>query len=937
MRKFLAAIITLVPCVTISSQSEGTPFHALVNRVEKFGHRIPQEKVYVHMDNTSYMMGDTIWFKAYLRRTDTDKPSEVSRTLYVELRDTDGYLVERKLIYMTGGEGDGFFALSDNTFCLGGYYELRAYTRWQLNWGAHEHPHTPMANNWFFNKAAARDYFRDYDKLYSRVFPIFAEYEEIDGEMFPVMYARPTRRQFKKEPRPAKPRLDFFPEGGNLVAGLPNRVAFESATADGKHLDGWLYVNGDSVHTQNRGRGTFFITPQNGVATKISFVSKDGERIETNLDKPAGDGVTVSLYRLDDKWQAQIRMAGNVCADSLALTVMYEGRLEDFHPLVSLAQEHGAYHLLLDKAQTSGVHQLTVFDTQGRVLADRLFFVTQPKDLQPTLCIRGQKNEYKPYEPISLNIKRNAGRSGKASLSVRSNRAAARLHDNGNILTEMLLASEVRGFIPQPNWYFEADDDEHRSALDLLMLTQGWRRFPWQEMAIRGHFEIVHPAETSQILTGAVHTYQSAMKFDPVLMESMIEQEKFMGTPKEEIPDILKERFGLDETGGRRFHYGKDLKKNERADRIGATKDLRKRLMEDGEKLKHEVKVHADFLSPQGAAMWGESVTRNGTFRIQTPLIDEYCYMTLAASDTTKWSKAERLGKKEHQWYWHNDASYPEFYVRLSFPYPIFVKPYSYYQTHLAPASTHDGLHAHTLEGNTISTTVMKEVSVTGKRHNRLLSVTHTTPVIKMKAYDAFNMLVDGGLLNGWLSSPMQFGAAMARYLVSDMGQNRQYSVNLHYDDKLTNPGGLMAINGINPDAVIRKAGLMSMLDSVYMFTDYAPRKEGSPMYQASNQPEVDILFTLLDYPSPKNVDRFLFLPGFARSAKFYNPDYSRHTPSREDADYRRTLYWNPSVSLDDKGEAQVHFYNNALTGGILVNAQGQDSDGSLLWNKQQE
>ena len=135
------------------------------------------------------------------------------------------------------------------------------------------------------------------------------------------------------------------------------------------------------------------------------------------------------------------------------------------------------------------------------------------------------------------------------------------------------------------------------------------------------------------------------MKFDPVLMESMIEQEKLMGTPKEEIPDILKERFGLDETGGRRFHYGKDLKKNERADRIGATKDLRKRLMEDGEKLKHEVKVHADFLSPQGAAVWGESVTRNGTFRIQTPLIDEYCYMTLAASDTTKWSKAERLGK----------------------------------------------------------------------------------------------------------------------------------------------------------------------------------------------------------------------------------------------------------------------------------------------------
>ena len=124
MRKFLAAIFALAPCVTILAQDERVPFHALVDRVEKFGHRIPQEKVYVHMDNTSYMTGDTIWFKAYLRRTDTGKPSEVSRTLYVELRDADGYLVERKLIHMTGGEGDGFFSLADSTFCLGGYYEL---------------------------------------------------------------------------------------------------------------------------------------------------------------------------------------------------------------------------------------------------------------------------------------------------------------------------------------------------------------------------------------------------------------------------------------------------------------------------------------------------------------------------------------------------------------------------------------------------------------------------------------------------------------------------------------------------------------------------------------------------------------------------------------------------------------------------------------------
>lgn len=115
--------------VSASAQSEGTLFHNMVERVTKFGERIPQEKVYVHMDNTSYLHGDTIWFKAYLRRTDTDKPSNVSHTLYVELRDPDGYLKERKQIWMTNGEGDGYFSLADSSFCFGGYYELRAYTR----------------------------------------------------------------------------------------------------------------------------------------------------------------------------------------------------------------------------------------------------------------------------------------------------------------------------------------------------------------------------------------------------------------------------------------------------------------------------------------------------------------------------------------------------------------------------------------------------------------------------------------------------------------------------------------------------------------------------------------------------------------------------------------------------------------------------------------
>lgn len=133
------------PDITLSAFS---PHYQLTARQAAFGRTIPQEKVYVHMDNTSYQLGDTIWFSAYTRRTDTARPSDVSGVLYVELYGQDGYLIERKLIQMHKGQGQGFFVLN-HQIQYAGFYELRAYTRWQLNWGLHEHKHSRLFGQCF--------------------------------------------------------------------------------------------------------------------------------------------------------------------------------------------------------------------------------------------------------------------------------------------------------------------------------------------------------------------------------------------------------------------------------------------------------------------------------------------------------------------------------------------------------------------------------------------------------------------------------------------------------------------------------------------------------------------------------------------------------------------------------------------------------------------
>ena len=122
----------------------------------------------------------------------------------------------------------------------------------------------------------------------------------------------------------------------------------------------------------------------------------------------------------------------------------------------------------------------------------------------PTLSIKGLKEEYQPYEPVNLTLKAPPSKSS-ISISVRDDFRRDCLYDDSNILTEMLLSSEIRGFVPQPGWYFEADDEEHRAALDLLMMTQGWRRFDWRSMAVAGAWDITQPAERAPILIGTTY------------------------------------------------------------------------------------------------------------------------------------------------------------------------------------------------------------------------------------------------------------------------------------------------------------------------------------------------------------------------------------------------------------------------------------------------
>ena len=235
---------------------------------------LPQEMVFVHMDNTCYFLGDTLYYKAYVQRSDTGKPTNLSEVLYVELLNQDGYLVERQVLRLKGGQANSSFCFEDTLYA--GFYELRAYTRWQLNFGRKEHPHDQYMNRWFLKKEYAKEYFVDYDKLYSRVFPVYDK-PQAPGEYYRDMTVRPLRRDYKDEKVSKKPTVSLFPEGGNLISGTIQRVAFEVKDGEGRYVEGRLFVlneKGDTISsslTENRGRGCFELNIQKDEKYKVVF------------------------------------------------------------------------------------------------------------------------------------------------------------------------------------------------------------------------------------------------------------------------------------------------------------------------------------------------------------------------------------------------------------------------------------------------------------------------------------------------------------------------------------------------------------------------------------------------------------------------------------------------------------------------------------------
>ena len=911
-----------------------------------------QEKVFVHTDNQCYFVGDTLWYKAYVVRADNLQPTDMSRILYVELLSPDGLVVERQnIIISPKGYTCGQFTLRDSLYS--GYYELRAYTRWMLNFNVRHHRYRRDETWSFYNKQMAADYFRIWDGLYSRVFPIYSKPEEAGDYDVRSMYQRPKTRIPKQKKEDLI--VTFYPEGGHLIQGVENRVAFEAVNQHGEaaNLKGTLKADGMpdmEIKTEYMGRGSFVVTPSDK-RLKAHFTFHDKE-YSFSLPKAEKQGVAIML---DDN-QLKINTSQLLPECEYGLSVLCRGKLKFFSSITSLTNitsttSSTSITIPFDSL-SSGVHDLTIFDSNGQILADRLFFVNRHEndgnlitaEIEPT-------HTYQPYEKIDIPVQLASTTEPTVfSLSILDTNTDEPTYNNGNIMTDLLLSSELKGFIAYPAYYFESDDEVHRRHLDQLMMVQGWRKYNWTELSDTSRVMRYEP-ETSMTIEGGVYKMLSLNEVEPDEILNWQDGVGLLGRKASEDYDPVdpfaesseSEDGGLlsstDEiadpvdtwTETSTFEYGSIGNAN---DHVGVNHG----------NLRHEVLVEAE-ISVDGQFVGGIMKTENGGhFLFNVPPFYGDAFLNMKAykeNDSIKKNMASRKDRKVL-----DEDAFPDYYVKRDVFFPMYTHDYTYYEKH-QPEYTEEML-IDTVSELSMENDVhqLQNVNVKGHRRGRR-AIDWKKPAFVMDAYDLYNDITDRGLSFGKLDM-RQFPVQVCKYLFGNMNRYVKFNVDGRIDGSTYYRNYSPVSEGAS-DA--EKAGIfranrtsqslynklkLKRLQDIRVFTDFEPRTEDSTMVVSSLLADATVEMVTIpnDGVQPTFRDRHILFHGFNMAEDFYQPDYSNRPLDEKPADYRRTLYWNPNAVTDEQGRFTATFYNNGKETRIRMTAAGVTSDGRLLHSK---
>ena len=401
--------------------------------------RSPEEKLFIHTAKTFYLPGEIIWFKIYVTDPVQNRPSLISKVAYAELLDVSNKALLQAKIGLDSGSGNGSLVVP--AYLPTGQYTLRAYTNLIKNYDPSTYFHQSIT---IINPAKTN--------------------EPLQGAASDANY------------------VAFFPEGGQLVTGLLNNVAFKFTNQFGKGIQG----SGILINQQNDtivrfvplkfGMGRFAFTPIAGNSYK-ALITFPGKK---TIPYPIPDIIPRGYsFQLTEKNPTQLSLDIHTNNDPASHQVYLVAHAHNIiRTAMAIELIDGRASILINKKDLpDGISLFTLFDKNKDAVAERSYFKKPYSQL--LVSVNMGRQEYGHRTKIAPFITSTDGNGSPvaADLSIAvflldslQNQSAA------DIRSYLWMGSEIKGFIESPDYYFTGTGSENTTAIDNLMLTQGWRR-----------------------------------------------------------------------------------------------------------------------------------------------------------------------------------------------------------------------------------------------------------------------------------------------------------------------------------------------------------------------------------------------------------------------------------------------------------------------------
>lgn len=534
-------ILTSLLCFVLSTWGQHLSSDTILSRVWLQTNVFPQEKLYLQTDKVDYVAGETIWVRAFLTDAATHIPSYRSRYVYVELVNPFNVVEQRiRLRQDSLNLIHGHIALSSNL--AGGDYSIRAYTHYmqsqgedyffrkQINIISPYSKGLKMSTTWHGNNKLQVDFTN----------PSTGEPLEIGNTLLTTakdtLYHSKIKAGIKADfglkkmphrmvllqvgnygqylPIPYDDTdydLSFFPEGGQMVTGCMNKIAFKALNnlGLGEDVKGEIMTEtGDTISTfssSHKGMGYFNLTPLAGMKYVVKCRNEVGKEKTFHLPEAEENNRSLKISRNKGTLYISVLQSSLVSkSDSLLLIVHQRGI-----PKYAHLWDNNIGHLKFNLTEfENGIVHFLLAKNDGSILSERLFFNDIHQQTESEALIESENLIPRSKIVMKLNAQTPDGQpfNGNAVVSITDNRDV-RPDTIHSILSTLLLTSELKGHIETPHWYFEKGESRKKQeALDQLMLTQGWRRYNMQDV-IEGNIQ--HPNtehEESMSLKGKVTT-----------------------------------------------------------------------------------------------------------------------------------------------------------------------------------------------------------------------------------------------------------------------------------------------------------------------------------------------------------------------------------------------------------------------------------------------